>query len=55
MPIYEYQCTKCLKIEEHIHKVDAIMISLCEDCSGKMNKIMSTSKIYPNGKQKDWS
>ena len=48
MPIFEYQCDKCHKIEEELemHKTESHHNLFCPNCKdGVMKKIISTSVI----------
>ena len=49
MPIYEYQCTKCGKIEEALQKVSDAPLTTCAHCSGKLNKLISHSAFHLKG------
>jgi putative FmdB family regulatory protein len=49
MPIYEYQCTDCGKIEEALQKVTDAPLTTCGHCSGKLNKLISHSAFHLKG------
>jgi putative FmdB family regulatory protein len=49
MPLYEYQCTQCGKIEEAIQKFSDAPLSICKHCSGKLNKLISQSSFHLKG------
>ena len=49
MPLYEYQCTECGKIEEAIQKFSDAPLTTCKDCSGKLNKLISQSSFHLKG------
>jgi putative FmdB family regulatory protein len=49
MPLYEYQCTECGKIEEAIQKFSDTPLTVCRHCSGKMNKLISQSSFHLKG------
>ncbi|MBC2710390.1 MAG: zinc ribbon domain-containing protein [Desulfosarcina sp.] len=49
MPLYEYQCTKCGKIEEMIQKFSDAPLTTCRHCSGKLNKLISQSSFHLKG------
>lgn len=49
MPLYEYQCTACGKIEEVIQKFSDAPLSTCRHCSGKLNKLISQSSFHLKG------
>ena len=49
MPIYEYECTECGKIEEALQKFSDKPLKKCRHCSGKLNKIVSHSSFQLKG------
>ena len=49
MPIYEYECTKCGKIEEAIQKFSDKPLSKCHSCAGKLHKLVSQSTFHLKG------
>ncbi|MEJ2642342.1 MAG: zinc ribbon domain-containing protein [Desulfosarcinaceae bacterium] len=49
MPIYEYQCSACGKIEEALQKVSDAPLTTCPHCSGKLNKLISHSTFHLKG------
>ena len=49
MPIYEYECTKCGRIEEKWQKFSDKPATSCGHCSGKLRKIMSQSTFHLKG------
>ena len=49
MPIYEYECTKCGKIEEAIQKFSDKPITKCKRCSGKLHKLISQNSFHLKG------
>ena len=49
MPIYEYECTKCGKIEEAIQKFSDKALTKCKHCSGKLNKLISQNSFHLKG------
>ena len=49
MPIYEYECSKCGKIEEAFQKFSDKPLSKCADCGGKMHKLISHSSFHLKG------
>lgn len=49
MPLYEYQCTNCEKIEEAIQKFSDAPLTTCRHCSGKLNKLISQSSFHLKG------
>ncbi len=49
MPIYEYECTQCGKIEEAIQKFSDKPLTECVHCSGKLQKLVSQSSFHLKG------
>jgi putative FmdB family regulatory protein len=49
MPIYEYECTKCGKIEEAIQKFSDKPLTKCQSCAGKLHKLVSQSTFHLKG------
>jgi putative FmdB family regulatory protein len=49
MPLYEYQCTQCGKIEEVIQKFSDPPLTVCPHCSGTLNKLISQSSFHLKG------
>ena len=49
MPIYEYQCHQCGKIEEVIQKFSDKPLTKCRHCSGKLHKLISHSAFHLKG------
>jgi putative FmdB family regulatory protein len=49
MPIYEYQCSQCGKIEEALQKVSDPPLTSCSHCSGKLSKLISHSAFHLKG------
>jgi putative FmdB family regulatory protein len=49
MPLYEYQCTSCGKIEEAIQKFSDAPLTTCNHCSGKLTKLISQSSFHLKG------
>lgn len=49
MPIYEYECTNCGKIEEVIQKFSDKPLTKCRHCSGKLHKLVSLSSFHLKG------
>jgi putative FmdB family regulatory protein len=49
MPIYEYECTKCGKIEEAIQKFSDKPLTKCKSCAGKLHKLVSQSTFHLKG------
>lgn len=49
MPIYEYECADCGKIEEAIQKFSDRPLTRCRHCSGKLHKLVSQSAFHLKG------
>jgi putative FmdB family regulatory protein len=49
MPIYEYECSKCGRIDEVIQKFSDKPITKCKHCSGKLHKLISHSSFHLKG------
>lgn len=49
MPIYEYECKSCGRIEEAIQKFSDKPITKCGHCSGTLHKIVSQSTFHLKG------
>ena len=49
MPIYEYECTKCGKIEEALQKFSDKPLTRCRHCKGKLTKLVSQSSFHLKG------
>ena len=49
MPLYEYQCEKCQKIHEVIQKFSDAPLSICPECQGPVQKLMSMSSFALQG------
>jgi putative FmdB family regulatory protein len=49
MPMYEYQCDNCGKIEEIIQKFSEKPLTKCRHCSGKLHKLISHSAFHLKG------
>jgi putative FmdB family regulatory protein len=49
MPIYEYECTQCGKIEEAIQKFSDAPMTTCKHCSGNLSKLVSQSSFHLKG------
>ncbi len=49
MPIYEYECSNCGRIEEAFQKISDAPLETCSKCQGKMNKIVSHSSFQLKG------
>jgi len=49
MPVYEYECTKCGRVEEAIQRFADKPLSKCRHCSGKLHKLISQSAFHLKG------
>ena len=49
MPIYEYECTKCGHHIEAWQKFSDPPLTECEQCHGKMKKLISQSTFHLKG------
>lgn len=49
MPIYEYECSKCGKINEALQKFSDKPLTKCQHCSGKLHKLISQSSFHLKG------
>ena len=49
MPIYEYECTQCGRIEEAWQKFSDRPLTTCKYCSGRLHKLISQSSFHLKG------
>lgn len=49
MPIYEYECSQCGKVEEAIQKFSDEPLTSCKHCSGSLSKLISHSSFHLKG------
>ncbi len=49
MPIYEYQCKKCSEVFEILHGFNEEPPKKCEECGGKLEKLISLSAFHLKG------
>jgi putative FmdB family regulatory protein len=49
MPIYEYECTKCGRIDEIVQKLSDKPLVQCRHCSGELKKLISQSAFHLKG------
>ncbi len=49
MPIYEYECERCGKVEEKWQKTRDEACEPCPDCSGPMRKVISGTTFVLKG------
>ncbi|MBT3388168.1 MAG: zinc ribbon domain-containing protein [Desulfobacula sp.] len=49
MPIYEYQCQDCGRIEEVFQKISDPVCTTCPKCEGILDKLISQSSFHLKG------
>jgi putative FmdB family regulatory protein len=49
MPIYEYECLKCHKVEETLQNFSDKPLTKCKHCSGKLQKLISHNSFHLKG------
>ena len=49
MPIYEYECESCGKVVEAWQKFSDPPLTTCEECGGKLHKLISMSSFHLKG------
>ncbi len=49
MPIYEYECAKCGRIQEALQKISEKPLARCSHCSGKLHRLVSQSSFHLKG------
>ncbi len=49
MPIYEYECAACGKIEEAFQRFSDKPLVKCKHCSGKLHRLISHSSFHLKG------
>lgn len=49
MPIYEYECTQCGKVEEALQKISDKPLTTCKHCSGELRRMISQSAFHLKG------
>ncbi|MCG6972624.1 MAG: zinc ribbon domain-containing protein [Desulfobacterales bacterium] len=49
MPIYEYECSKCGRIDEVLQRFSDKPLTKCRHCSGKLHKLISHSSFHLKG------
>lgn len=49
MPIYEYECSECGRIDEVLQKFSDKPLTQCKYCSGKLHKLISHSSFHLKG------
>jgi putative FmdB family regulatory protein len=49
MPVYEYECTECNKRFEYMQKITENPKEICDNCKGKLRKLLSHSSFVLKG------
>ena len=49
MPIYEYECKECGRVEEAWQKFSDRPLETCKYCSGRLHKLISQSSFHLKG------
>ena len=49
MPIYEYRCESCSKVQEILQKVSDAPAEKCPDCGGPLQQLMSLGSFALKG------
>ncbi len=49
MPIYEYECEACGKVVEKWQKITESPLTTCEECGGRLHKLISMSSFHLKG------
>jgi putative FmdB family regulatory protein len=49
MPIYEYECLSCGKLDEVLQKFSDPPKTSCDHCNGKLQKLISQSSFHLKG------
>ncbi len=49
MPIYEYECLNCKRVEEALQKITDAPLTTCSHCQGKLQKLISHSSFHLKG------
>ncbi len=49
MPVYEYQCSVCKRIEEAFQKISDPPLAVCPNCKGNLEKLISHSAFHLKG------
>ncbi|MFZ0963547.1 MAG: FmdB family zinc ribbon protein [Terriglobia bacterium] len=49
MPLYEYECKKCRRRVEKIQKYSDPILTICESCGGKLERLVSSPAIRFKG------
>ncbi len=49
MPVYEYQCLSCGRIEEALQKISDPPLTECPECKGTLKKMISLNSFQLKG------
>ena len=49
MPVYEYQCSECGRVEETFQKISDPPLESCSQCKGRLKKLISQSAFHLKG------
>ncbi len=49
MPIYEYECQSCHKVFEYMQRMSEDAKTVCEECEGALQRIISQSAFHLKG------
>ena len=49
MPIYEYECSNCNRVEEALQKFSDKPLTRCKHCSGKLHRLVSHTSFRLKG------
>ncbi|OQY53168.1 MAG: FmdB family transcriptional regulator [Desulfobacteraceae bacterium 4572_89] len=49
MPVYEYECVDCGRIEEAFQKISESPLEVCPQCKGHLKKLISHSTFHLKG------
>jgi len=49
LPLYEYECKKCGRRMEKIRKFSDPPLTICENCGGKLERLLSSPAIRFKG------
>jgi len=49
MPVYEYECSECMKTFEIQQRMTDNPLTNCPDCDGALKKLMSMSSFHLKG------
>jgi putative FmdB family regulatory protein len=49
LPLYEYECKKCGRRVEKIQKYSDPILTICESCGGKLERLLSSPAIRFKG------